>query len=155
MNGKNCSLRTLSREYDCLAKIGIRKRSRCYWETRSNVKGQHEPTGTDRDKNIWKKTHTQKTHILLRILAVIGRHGSHLMIVVIFVTKITFNQEFPTVSLDFTPVLCVIDLLLVLRVLIKNSFDMPVRKRKHNGLRVWNFALLFVVFRLRHGREGV
>ena len=33
--GKKSNLRTLSREYDCLAKIGIRKRSRCYWETKS------------------------------------------------------------------------------------------------------------------------
>ena len=40
MYEKNCNLRTLSHEYDCLAKIGIkhlRKHSHCYWETRSNV----------------------------------------------------------------------------------------------------------------------
>ena len=34
MYGNNCNLRTLSREYDCLAKTAL-KRSRCYWETMS------------------------------------------------------------------------------------------------------------------------
>ena len=82
---KKSNLRTFSHEYDYLAKIGIRKRSRCYWETRSNVKGQHEPTGTDNQTKI-----NEKTHLLLRILAVIGRYGSHLMIVMIFVTQNNF-----------------------------------------------------------------
>ncbi len=86
MYGKNCSLRTFSREYDCLAKIGIRKRSHCYWETRSNVKGQHEPTRTDNQR----QKYMNKIHLLLRILAVIGRYGSHLMIVMIFVTQNNF-----------------------------------------------------------------
>ena len=56
MYGQNCNLRMFSREYDCLAKIGIRKRSHCYWETRSDVKGQDAPTQNNKDKNIWKKT---------------------------------------------------------------------------------------------------
>ena len=51
-----------SREYDYFAKIGIRKRSRCYWETRSNVKGQHEPTRSDkRPKYMRKKQNKTKT----------------------------------------------------------------------------------------------
>ena len=57
-----------------------------------------------KDKNIYcvKK---KKTHILLRILAVICRYGPHLMIVMmIFVTQNNLKtvQELPTVSLDFT-----------------------------------------------------
>ena len=84
---KKNHLRTFSREYDCLAKIGIRKRSHCYWESRSNVKGQHEPTRTDNQRQKYMKT---KTHLLSRILAVIGRYGSHLMIVMIFVTEKNF-----------------------------------------------------------------
>ena len=87
MNGKNCNLRTFSRAYDCLAEIGVWKRSHCYWETRSNVKGQHEPT---RSNNERPKYFGKKTHLLLRILAVIGRYGSHLMIVMIFVTQNNF-----------------------------------------------------------------
>ena len=85
---KNCNAgRTFSREYDCLAKIGIRKpRSHCYWETRSNVKGQHEPTRTDNQR----QKYMNKIHLLLRILALIGRYGSHLMIVMIFVTQNNF-----------------------------------------------------------------
>ena len=86
MNGKNCNLRTFSCEYDCLAKIGIRKRSQYYWETRSNVKGQHEPTRTDNQR---QKIY-EKTHLLLQILALIGRYGSHLMTVMIFVTENNF-----------------------------------------------------------------
>ena len=47
----------------------------------------------------------KKTHLLLRILAVMGRYGSRLMIVMIFATQMTLKtvQEFLTVSLDFTP----------------------------------------------------
>ena len=69
--------------------IGIRKRSHRYLETRSNVKRQHELTRTDnqRQKYIEKK---KKNHLLLRISAVIGRYGSHLMIVMIFVTQNNF-----------------------------------------------------------------
>ena len=46
----------------------------------------------------------KEQHFLLRILAVIGRYGPHLMIVMIFVTQNNFKtvQEFPTVSLDST-----------------------------------------------------
>ena len=66
-----------------LPKSALRKRSRCYWETRSNVKGQHALTQTDNQRQKYMK----KTHLLLRILAVIGRYGSHLMIVMIFVTQ--------------------------------------------------------------------
>ena len=55
----------------------------------------------------------------LRILAVMGRYGSHrdLMIVMIFVTQ-NFKtvQEFPTVSLDFT-IIC----LLALKIYIKKK----------------------------------
>ena len=40
---------------------------------------------TIKDKNIWKKN-----HLLLRILDVVGRYGSHLMIVMIFVTQNNF-----------------------------------------------------------------
>ena len=77
---KNCNLRTLGREYDCLAKIGtMRKRLRCYWETSKGNMRRLELT--IKDKNIWKNWP------LLRILAVIGGYGSHLMIVMIFVTQ--------------------------------------------------------------------
>ena len=84
---KNCNLRTFSREYDCLAKIGIRKRSHCYLGQTS--KGNtDEPVRTDNQKQ--KYMMEKKNHILLRILAVIGRYGSHLMIVRIFVTQNNF-----------------------------------------------------------------
>ena len=43
MYGKNCNLRTLSREYDCLAKIG----------TKGNMR---QLKLTFKDKNIWKKS---------------------------------------------------------------------------------------------------
>ena len=58
-----------------------RKRSRCYWETRSDLK-QLKAT-------ILKK---KKTHFLLRILAVIGRSGPPLTIVMIFVTQDNFKN---------------------------------------------------------------
>ena len=76
------------------------KCSRCYWETRSKVKGQHAPPGNNqRQKYIRRKQIT-----FLRILVVIGRYGPHLMTVMIFVTQNNFEtvQEFPTVSLDCT-----------------------------------------------------
>ena len=58
------------------------------WETRLNVKGQHEPTRNDNQK---QKYMEKKPHLLLRILAVIDRYGrSHLMIVMIFVTQNNF-----------------------------------------------------------------
>ena len=41
-----------------LPKSALRKRSRCYWETRSNVKGQHAPTRTDNQREKYmKKSH--------------------------------------------------------------------------------------------------
>ena len=83
---KNCNLRMFSREYNCLAKIGIRKHSQCYWETRSTIKGQQEPTRTDNQSQKYMK----KNRLLLWILAVISRYGSHLMIVMIFVTQNNF-----------------------------------------------------------------
>ena len=43
MYGKNCNLRTLSREYDCLAKIGTKEAFTLLLEN----KGQHAPTQTD------------------------------------------------------------------------------------------------------------
>ena len=56
---KNCKLRTFTREYDYLSKIGTRKRSRCYWETRSNRASKGNTMMrrlelTIKDKNIWK-----------------------------------------------------------------------------------------------------
>ena len=69
-----------------LPKSALRKRSRCYWETRSNVKGQHVPTRTDNQRQKYMK----KTHLLLRIFAVIGRYGPHFMIVMISVTQNNF-----------------------------------------------------------------
>ena len=48
---KNCSLRTLSTI--ALPTSALRKCSRCYWETRSNVKRQHALTrNNQRQKNI-------------------------------------------------------------------------------------------------------
>ena len=38
-----------------LLKSALRKRSRCYWETRSNVKGQHAPTRTDNQRHKYMK----------------------------------------------------------------------------------------------------
>ena len=64
----------------------LRKRSRCYWGTRSNVKGQHAPTRNNQRQKIY----IYKTHLLLRILAVIGRYGPHLMIAMRFVTPNNF-----------------------------------------------------------------
>ena len=58
----------------------LRKRSRRYWETRSNIKGQHDAPTKIYDK----------TNLLLQILPVIGRYGPHLMIVMIFVTPNNF-----------------------------------------------------------------
>ena len=63
----------------------LRKRSRCYWKTRSNVKGQHAPT-----RNNQRRICMKKAHLLLRTLAVIGRYGPHLTIVMLFVTQNNF-----------------------------------------------------------------
>ena len=44
---------------------------------------------TIKDK-IFEKKEEEKTHLFLRILAVIGRYGPHLMIVMLFVTQNNF-----------------------------------------------------------------
>ena len=69
-----------------LPTLALRKCSRCYWETRSNVKGQHVPT-----RNNQRQKYMKETHLFLQILAVIGRYGPHLMIVMIFVTQNNFK----------------------------------------------------------------
>ena len=75
------SVRTLSREYDCLAKIGTNEaftlllKNCCQRATCANSNWQS------------KTKIYEKNHLLLRILAVIGRYGSHLMIVMIFLTQ--------------------------------------------------------------------
>ena len=82
-----------------LPKSALRKRWRCYWETRRQ-RATCADSNRQSKKNIWKKN-----HLLLRILAVIGRYGPHLMIVMIFVTQNNLKRsrnQFPTVSLDFT-----------------------------------------------------
>ena len=61
----------------------------CQNQIHVNVKGQHAPTGTDSDSDNQKQKYTKKL-ILLQILAVIGRYGSHLIIVMIFVTQNNF-----------------------------------------------------------------
>ena len=48
-------------EYDCLVKIGVRKRSHCYWETRSNVKGQHAPTRSDNQRQKYMKNNNKNS----------------------------------------------------------------------------------------------
>ena len=58
MYGKNCNLRMMSREYDCLAKIGMKEVFTLYWKTRSNVKGQHAPTQTDNQRQKYMKKFT-------------------------------------------------------------------------------------------------
>ena len=111
MYGENCNLRTLSREYYCLANIGtlgsvhvvpgkLRRSA-----TTESVKGQdYSPT-----RNTESKTKNKlKNHLLLRILTVIGIFGPHLTIVmtVYLWPRITraWNcgtvQEFPTVSVS-------------------------------------------------------
>ena len=49
----------------------LRKRSRRYWETRPNVKGQHAPTRNNQSQKIY----FLKNHLLFRISAVTGRYG--------------------------------------------------------------------------------
>ena len=55
MYGKNCNLRTLSREYDCLAKFGTKEAFTLLLGVRSNVKGQHAPTRTDNQRQKYMK----------------------------------------------------------------------------------------------------
>ena len=78
-----------------LPTLTLRKCSCCYWETRSNVKGQHgymHPLETIKDKHIYKEREKEKKTLLVGILAVIGRYGPHLMIVnvMIIVTQNNF-----------------------------------------------------------------
>ena len=65
-----------------LPKLALRKRSRCFWETRSK--------GNMHQLELTKTKIYEKTNILLRILAEISRYGSHLMIVMIFLTQNNF-----------------------------------------------------------------
>ena len=84
MYGKKFNLRTpcQHQHYGSVGKLGQRS------------KGNMRRLETIKDnKLIHGEKHTH-THLLLRILAVIGRYGPYLMVVTIF--------EFPTVSLDFT-----------------------------------------------------
>ena len=49
------------------------KRSRCYWKTRSNVKGQHAPTRTDSDNQVkWFISETPVGYMKEHLV----RHGS-------------------------------------------------------------------------------
>ena len=78
-----------------LPKSALRKRSRCYWETRLNVKGQHAPTVTDNQRQNMKKKKKKKKRKKSPFVADFGcnwqiRYGSHLMIVMIFVTQNNF-----------------------------------------------------------------
>ena len=68
-----------------------RKRSRWYWETRSNVKGEATRCAdwNNQTKIFGRK---KKTHLLLRILAVISRFGPYLTVVMIFVTQNNFKN---------------------------------------------------------------
>ena len=78
MYGQNCNLRTLSCEYDCLSKIATKEAFMLLLG--NQVKGQYAPTQTDNQR----QKYMGENHILLRILAVISRYGSFLMIVMIF-----------------------------------------------------------------------
>ena len=52
---KNVRKKNLQSEND-EPKSALRKRSRCYWKTRSNVKGQHTPMRTDNHRQKYMKT---------------------------------------------------------------------------------------------------
>ena len=60
--------------------------------SRLEVKKQnYKKQNKNKKTKIYEKKQNKKTpHLLLRILAVIGRYGSHLMIVMIFVTQNNF-----------------------------------------------------------------
>ena len=62
-------VRTLSCEYDCLVKISIKEAFTSLLE--NYIKRQCVPTQTDNQRQKYMKN----THLLLRILAVIGRYG--------------------------------------------------------------------------------
>ena len=76
------SVAMLSHEYDCLANIGTKELGQM-----SNSKGKMWQLKREK----YMKKHT-KTHRLLQILAVsvIGKYGTHLMTVMIFVTQNNF-----------------------------------------------------------------
>ena len=134
---------TLS-ENTVLPKLALRKRSCCYWETRSNVKGQHSPTRTDNQRQKYMK----KTHLLLLILAVIDGYGSHLMVVMIFVTQNNILKG-PGISnrlLGFylifvyeTPTKCKNNVLLC-TIVRRQPVSSGVCKCNHPGL-LWSQAL--------------
>ena len=94
--GKNCNLRTLrqSREYDCLAKIGTKEAfTLLLGKLGQTSKGSMRRLElTIKDKNIWKNTHTKILTFCCGVLAVIGRHGPHLIsdLVMLFVTQNDF-----------------------------------------------------------------
>ena len=98
-----------------LPKSALRKRSRCYWKTRSNVERQYAPTRTDNQREKYMK----KTHLLLRILAVISNDCDDIS----FVTKNNLKRSrnfwpspwilpiyspAPTFNFMWTLVLCLI-----------------------------------------------
>ena len=88
MYGKDCNLRTLSREYDCLANIGTKE---VFTYVVTGKLGQTSKCNMRRLETIKDKI-CDKTHLLLRILGVIGRYGPNLMIVAIFVTQNNFKN---------------------------------------------------------------
>ena len=108
MYRKNCIWERWVVSTIVLSKSALRKHSRHYWKTTSNIKWQHAPTQTDNQTQKYVKN----SHFLLQILAVnvIGRYGHHLMTVTVWVwcylwpnwTTFKTVQEFPIVSLDFT-----------------------------------------------------
>ena len=89
---KNCNLRTLSREYQHrhLGSVHVDT-----GKLSQMSKGNMHRLETIKAK-IFEKKQTnkqkQKTHLLLRILAVISRFGTHLTIVMIFVTQNNFKN---------------------------------------------------------------
>ena len=87
-----CSLRTLSHEYDCLSKISTKEMFTLLHLQGKKVKCQWQATCADSKQSNFprQKYNMKKTHLLLQILAVISRYGSHLMIVMIFVTQNNF-----------------------------------------------------------------
>ena len=123
----------------CLAKIGTKEAftSSCYWETGSNIKLTERATCTDsnrhwiKDKNIWRNNNN---HLLLWILAVFGRYGSHLLMVVIFLTQNNFFKR----SRNFRP----------------SPWILPVFRALINSLvGYWQCRPLPVMLRKKH-KEG-
>ena len=84
MYRKNCILRTLSREYYCLAtNIGALESVHVF----TGKLGQKCQGPTCADSNTVSKIKIKFKNHFLRILAVIGIFGPHLTIVMIFVTQ--------------------------------------------------------------------